>query len=100
MMLTVSPGQRRPLPGEISRIRRGAQTTWRAALGGRMSEAIWRWSATRVAAAIRSREISAREAIEASLSRMAAVNSKINAVTVDLSDDARAAADRADRAVA
>jgi amidase len=65
-----------------------------------MTEAIWRWSATRVAAAIRSREISAREAIDASLSRMAAVNGKLNAVTVDLSDDARAAADRADRAVA
>lgn len=65
-----------------------------------MSEAIWRWSATRVAAAIRSREISAREALDASLSRMAAVNGKINAVTVDLSDSARAAADRADRAVA
>ena len=65
-----------------------------------MTEAIWRWSATRVAAAIRSREISAREALEASLSRMAAVNGKLNAVTVDLSDAARAAADRADRAVA
>jgi amidase len=65
-----------------------------------MTEAIWRWSATRVAAAIRSREISAREATDASLSRMAAVNGKLNAVTVDLSDEARAAADRADRAVA
>src|SRR6185295_5679138 len=65
-----------------------------------MSEAIWRWSATRVAAAIRGREISAREAVDASLSRMAAVNGKLNAVTVDLSDAALAAADRADRAVA
>src|SRR6185503_14954855 len=65
-----------------------------------MSEAIWRWSATRVAAAIRGREISAREATDAALSRMAAVNGKLNAVTVDLSDAARAVADRADRAVA
>ena len=65
-----------------------------------MSEAIWRWSATRIAAAIRNGEISAREALDASLSRMAAVNGKLNAVTVDLSDAARGAADRADRAVA
>src|SRR6478735_2414066 len=65
-----------------------------------MTEAIWRWSATRVAAAIRSREISAREAVDASLSRMSSVNGKLNAVTVDLSDAAHAAADRADRAVA
>jgi len=65
-----------------------------------MSEAMWRWSATRVAAAIRSREISAREALEASLTRLAEVNGRLNAVTVDLSDTARAAADRADRALA
>ena len=65
-----------------------------------MSEPIWRWSATRVAAAIRSREISAREALDDCLARMAAVNGKINAVTVDLSDQAREAAERADRAVA
>jgi hypothetical protein len=34
MTLTVSPVQRRLLPGEISRIRGGAQTARRAALGG------------------------------------------------------------------
>ncbi|HEY7944575.1 MAG TPA: amidase [Casimicrobiaceae bacterium] len=65
-----------------------------------MSEAIWRWSATRIAAAIRSRGISAREALDSCTSRMAAVNGKLNAITVDLSERARAAADRADRAVA
>lgn len=64
-----------------------------------MTEAIWRWSATRIAAAIREREISAREAVEASLTRLAAVNGRLNAVTVDLSDAARAAADRADHAL-
>jgi amidase len=61
---------------------------------------IWRWSATRIAAAIRKREISAKDALEACLARMSAVNPKLNAVTVDLSDAARAAAERADRAVA
>jgi len=64
-----------------------------------MTEAIWRWSATRIAAAIRKREISAREAVDASLARLAAVNGKLNAVTVDLSAAARAAADRADHAL-
>ena len=65
-----------------------------------MSDDIWRWTATRIATAIRDRDISAREALESCLGRMAAVNTKLNAVTVDLSKSAREAADRADAAVA
>ena len=65
-----------------------------------MTDPIWRWSATRIAAAVRERDISAREALEACVARMREVNPKLNAVTVDLSDSARAAADDADRAVA
>ena len=65
-----------------------------------MSEDIWRWSATRIVAAIRGRDISSREALESCLGRMAAVNGKLNAVTVDLSQSAREAADRADLSVA
>ncbi len=65
-----------------------------------MNEEIWRWSASRIAAAICCREISAREAVDSCLGRMAAVNGKLNAVTVDLSASARDAADRADAAVA
>ena len=65
-----------------------------------MAEPIWRWSATRIAAAIRGREISAREALDACLARMAEVNPKLNAVTVDLSASARVVAAAADRAVA
>ena len=65
-----------------------------------MTDPIWRWSATRIARAIRMREISAREALDACLARMAQVNPKLNAVTVDLSGPARASADAADRAVA
>ena len=65
-----------------------------------MSDDIWRWSASRIATAIRDRDISAREALESCLGRMAAVNAKLNAVTVDLSKSALEAADRADRAVA
>jgi amidase len=65
-----------------------------------VSDDIWRWSAIRIATAIRRCDISAREALESCLGRMAAVNPKLNAVTVDLSTSAREAADRADAAVA
>ena len=65
-----------------------------------MSDDIWRWTATRIATAIRGRDITAKEALESCLGRMAAVNDRLNAVTVDLSTSARAAAERADAAVA
>jgi amidase len=65
-----------------------------------VTDPLWRWSATRIAAAIRNRDISAREAVDACVARMAAVNPKLNAVTVDLSQAAHEAAQRADRAVA
>ncbi|MCR9214309.1 MAG: amidase family protein [Proteobacteria bacterium] len=57
---------------------------------------IWQWGAVKTAKAIRDGKISAREAVDAALSRMDAVNGSVNAVTVDLSDKARAAAIRAD----
>jgi amidase len=65
-----------------------------------VTEPIWRWSATRIAAAIRARDISARDALDACQARMAQVNPQLNAVTVDLWQSARVAADAADRAVA
>ncbi len=65
-----------------------------------MDHEIWRWDATRMAGAIARREISSREAVQSCLTRMAAVNPRLNAVTVDLSAAALAAADRADAAVA
>ncbi|HKE42882.1 MAG TPA: amidase family protein [Casimicrobiaceae bacterium] len=65
-----------------------------------MTDPLWRWSATRIAAAIRNRDISAREAVDSCVARMAAVNPRLNAVTVDLSQAAQEAAQRADRAVA
>ena len=64
-----------------------------------MADEIWRWDAGSIAAAIAAREISARDAIEACVERMHAVNGAINAVTVDLSAQALDLADRADRAV-
>jgi amidase len=65
-----------------------------------MSDPLWRWDAARLAAAIAAREISAREAVDACLARTTAVSPRLNAVTVDLAAEARAAADRADAAVA
>jgi amidase len=65
-----------------------------------MADDIWRWDATRMAGAIARREISSREAMGACLGRMADVNPRLNAVTVDLGAAALEAADRADAAVA
>jgi amidase len=60
---------------------------------------IWKWDAVDVAASIRSGLISSREAVQASLDRLAAVNPLINAVTVVHAELALAQADDADRAV-
>ena len=64
-----------------------------------METDLWRWDAVELAAAIRTRRISSREATRAVLDRLAAVNPALNAVTVLLADQALAAADRADAAV-
>ena len=48
------------------------------------------WDATALAAAIRKREISSREAVAACVARMHEVNPRLNAVTVDLSEQALA----------
>jgi len=65
-----------------------------------MTTPIWQWSAVDTAAAIRTGKITAQEAVEAALERMAACNEAVNAVTVDLSGEARQAARRADGIVA
>ena len=64
-----------------------------------MERALWQWNADEVARAIRTRRISSREAVQAVLQRLDAVNPAVNAVTVLLADQALAAADRADGAV-
>jgi len=55
-------------------------------------------SATEIAAAIKSGKFSAREAVDAHIERIEAVNPKINAVVVPMFDEARKAADEADAA--
>lgn len=60
---------------------------------------IWAWDSARTATAIRAGEISSREATEAVIARMHAVNPAVNAVVDDMSDEALAAADAADAAL-
>jgi amidase len=61
---------------------------------------LWQSSAAELAAMIRGREVSSREVIQAHLDRVEAVNPDLNAIVRLLSDQALAAADAADRAVA
>ena len=61
---------------------------------------LWRLSATEMADAIRSRQASSKEVIEAHLRRIEVVNPSINAVVIVLGDEALEAARAADRAVA
>ena len=64
-----------------------------------MSE-LWRSGAVELAAMIRDREVSSREVVQAHLDRIEAVNPHLNAIVRLLPDQALAAADAADRAVA
>jgi amidase len=61
---------------------------------------LWRKSAVELAAMIRDREVSSREVVQAHLDRIEAVNPHLNAIVRLLPDQALAAADAADRAVA
>ena len=65
-----------------------------------MSEELWTKSATELAGLIRAKSVSSREVIDAHLSRIEAVNGRVNAVVEVLADDARRAADAADAATA
>lgn len=65
-----------------------------------MTDELWRWGAVELARAIRQREVSAREAVTSCLERIDSVNPRINAVVESRPDEALAAADAADAAVA
>lgn len=69
----------------------------KSAAARRPKGAVWQWSAVDTAAAIRSGAISAVETVEAHLDRMRAVNPKLNAVVVDLGEEALKAAHAADK---
>ncbi|MBO1324805.1 amidase [Acetobacter sp. TBRC 12305] len=64
-----------------------------------MTDALWRWSATRLATAIRARDVSCVEVMTSVLGRVRAVNPRINALPEVLADAALEAARRADGAV-
>ncbi|HEX2729417.1 MAG TPA: hypothetical protein VHM16_06645, partial [Rubrobacteraceae bacterium] len=61
---------------------------------------LWRMGAVELAGAIRSRQASSQEVIEAHLRRIEAVNPSVNAVTVVLAERAVEAAKAADRGAA
>jgi hypothetical protein len=63
------------------------------------SEDLWRVDAVELAAAIRTRRISSRDAVEAHLARLAAVNPRLNAVVDPMAAEALAEAEIADAAV-
>ena len=64
-----------------------------------MSE-LWQLGALELAEKIRRGDASSREVLEAHLARVDAINPHLNAIVLRLDDQARAAADAADRAVA
>jgi len=64
-----------------------------------MADELWRWSATALVSAIKSRQVTSREAVLSHLQRLDAVNPRINAVVDVMADEALLAADRADAAV-
>ncbi len=60
---------------------------------------LWRWDALDLARAIRERRVAAREAVQANLDRIAAVNGTVNALNDIQAEDALAAAAAADAKV-
>ncbi len=65
-----------------------------------MGNELWRLSATELAAKIARKEVTAREATESALTRMVESNPAVNAVTVNLSEQAIEAAQQADQIAA
>ena len=65
-----------------------------------MTKPLWQWSACDLAAAIRTKEVSCVEVTEAAVTRMRAANPPLNAVTVDLGDEAIETAKKADQIAA
>lgn len=65
-----------------------------------MTTSLWRLDATKLAAQIRRKDVSCREATASVLERIDAVNPRINALTTVLHAQALATADEGDRAIA
>lgn len=65
-----------------------------------MSDDLWRWGAAKLANAVREKDVSSREVIQAHLDRIGTVNGTVNAITAIFADEALEAADAADAAIA
>ena len=65
-----------------------------------MTSDLWKMSATDLAEAIRQKQVLCREVIQAHLDRIAAINPRVNAVTVTLAESALVAAEQADAQLA
>lgn len=65
-----------------------------------MSEEFWRWGAADIAEAIRDKRTSSVDVLESCLARIASVNPSVNAIVDLMEEEARAAAQAADAAVA
>src|SRR5215813_662369 len=65
-----------------------------------MENDLWRVGVVELAKAIREKQVSSREVIQAHLDRIHAVNGRLNAVTVVLHEEALRAAEAADQALA
>ncbi len=65
-----------------------------------MSQTFWQMSAVEIAAGIRSKLFSCRDVMESTVERIRSLNPKLNAIVVDLTDEALAEAQTADRKLA
>ena len=77
-----------------------AATAQAAADPAALPSELWRAGAGQLAEAIAKRRVTSLEVVDAHLARIAAVNSKVNAIPVLFADESRAAARLADAAVA
>jgi amidase len=68
------------------------------ASGASTDRPLWQWTATEVAAATRAGQVSCREVVTAVVARLRAANPRLNAVTLDLGDEALVAAGALDEA--
>jgi len=68
-------------------------------LSQKNTDELWRWSAAELAYAIRTKQISSREAVMSCLKRIEEVNPKVNALVEVLAEGALRAADASDRSV-
>ena len=63
------------------------------------SSNIWQWSAVKTSEAVKNKKISAEDAVQSAIDRMDEVNEKVNAVVVDLREEALVKAKQIDEKI-